>query len=182
MVQIDLGQVSVRDANEQIRDWGEKGEDIEVLNPDARHHIGVGLIHPVRVHIRGSAGYFCAGLADQGALRDRQQRGLGSRRQHVCRHGDGARQRGRDRRRRDPGRGDRGARQRGLARGPGHEGGHALLRWQRQLHGGLHDVRRAHRHPGRVRRARGRGHGGRRHLRRRRGALARLRCGAHRYG
>ena len=65
MVQIDLGQVSVRDANEQIREWGQKGEDVEVLNPDARHHIGVGLIHPVRVHIRGSAGYFCAGLADQ---------------------------------------------------------------------------------------------------------------------
>ena len=65
MVQIDLGQVSVRDANEQIRKWGAEGEDIEVLNPDARHHIGVGLIHPVRVHIKGSAGYFCAGLADQ---------------------------------------------------------------------------------------------------------------------
>ena len=65
MVQIDLGQVSVRHANEQIRDWGAKGEDIEVLNPDARHHIGVGLIHPVRVHVRGSAGYFCAGLADK---------------------------------------------------------------------------------------------------------------------
>ena len=65
MVQIDLGQVSVRDANEKIRDWGAKGEDIEVLNPDARHHIGVGLIHPVRVHVRGSAGYFCAGLADK---------------------------------------------------------------------------------------------------------------------
>ena len=65
MVQIDLGQVSVRDANEQIRKWGAEGEDIEVLNPDARHHIGVGLIHPVRVHIQGSAGYFCAGLADQ---------------------------------------------------------------------------------------------------------------------
>jgi glutamate synthase domain-containing protein 2 len=65
MVQVDLGRVSVRDANEKIRKWGAEGEDIEVLNPDARHHIGVGLIHPVRVHVRGSAGYFCAGLADR---------------------------------------------------------------------------------------------------------------------
>ena len=65
MVQIDLGRVSVRAANEQIRARGAEGEDIEVLNPDARHHIGVGLIHPVRVHVRGSAGYFCAGLADR---------------------------------------------------------------------------------------------------------------------
>ncbi len=65
MVQIDLGEIPVRRANELIRDYGEKGEDVEVLNPDARHHIGVGLIHPITVRVRGSAGYFCAGLTDQ---------------------------------------------------------------------------------------------------------------------
>jgi len=65
MVTIDLSQVSVREGNEQIRAAGAAGENIEVLNPDARHHIGVGLIHPVDVRIRGSAGYFCGGLSDQ---------------------------------------------------------------------------------------------------------------------
>ena len=64
MVQIDLATTAVRDANEQIREWGEKGEDIDILNPDARHHIGVGLTSPVKVHVHGSAGYFCAGLTD----------------------------------------------------------------------------------------------------------------------
>ena len=64
MVQIDLATTTVREANEQIREWGEKGEDIDVLNPDARHHIGVGLIDEITVRVRGSAGYFCAGLAD----------------------------------------------------------------------------------------------------------------------
>ncbi len=64
MVQIDLAKLSVRQANEQIRACGERGEDVEVINPDARHHIGVGLIHEIDVHIRGSAGYFCAGLTD----------------------------------------------------------------------------------------------------------------------
>ncbi|MDX1529681.1 MAG: glutamate synthase, partial [Gammaproteobacteria bacterium] len=64
MVQIDLSQLPVRKANEQIRACGERGEDVEVINPDARHHIGVGLIHDIAVHIRGSAGYFCAGLTD----------------------------------------------------------------------------------------------------------------------
>ncbi len=64
MVQIDLSQLPVRKANEQIRACGERGEDVEVINPDARHHIGVGLIHDIGVHIRGSAGYFCAGLTD----------------------------------------------------------------------------------------------------------------------
>ncbi|MFP6741789.1 MAG: glutamate synthase-related protein, partial [Alphaproteobacteria bacterium] len=64
MVQIDLATTAVRDANEQIREWGERGEDIDILNPDARHHIGVGLTSPINVRVHGSAGYFCAGLTD----------------------------------------------------------------------------------------------------------------------
>ncbi len=64
MAQIDLSRVSVRDANKLIRELGEAGEDVEILNPDARHHIGVGLTAPITVRVRGSAGYFCAGLTD----------------------------------------------------------------------------------------------------------------------
>lgn len=64
MVTIDLGKTSVREGNEKIRQYGQNGEDVEVINPDARHHIGVGLVHPITVKVRGSAGYFCAGLSD----------------------------------------------------------------------------------------------------------------------
>ncbi len=64
MVAIDLAETSVREANERIREAGARGEDVEVLNPDARHHIGVGLTDPITVRVRGSAGYFCAGLTD----------------------------------------------------------------------------------------------------------------------
>ncbi|MBT4932380.1 MAG: glutamate synthase [Rhodospirillaceae bacterium] len=64
MATIDLAATSVRQANEQIRNFGTQGEDVEVINPDARHHIGVGLVHNIKVKIRGSAGYFCAGLTD----------------------------------------------------------------------------------------------------------------------
>ena len=64
MVTIDLGKTSVRESNEKIRQCGQNGEDVEVINPDARHHIGVGLIYPITVKVRGSAGYFCAGLSD----------------------------------------------------------------------------------------------------------------------
>ena len=64
MVTIDLKDLSTREANESIREAAARGEAIEVLNPDARHHIGVGVIHPVDIHVRGSAGYFCAGLTD----------------------------------------------------------------------------------------------------------------------
>ncbi len=64
MVTIDLADLPVREANERIRAVGEQGQDVEVLNPDARHHIGVGLTAPITVRVRGSAGYFCAGLTD----------------------------------------------------------------------------------------------------------------------
>ena len=62
MATVDLAELSVREANEKIREFGAAGEDVDVLNPDARHHIGVGLVHPITLHIRGSAGYFCGGL------------------------------------------------------------------------------------------------------------------------
>ena len=64
MVTIDLSRQPIAQANELIRQSGERGEDVEVLNPDARHHIGVGLTHDITVKVRGSAGYFCAGLTD----------------------------------------------------------------------------------------------------------------------
>jgi glutamate synthase domain-containing protein 2 len=68
MVTLDLAKLDVRTANERIRTAGADGEDVEVINPDARHHIGVGLIHPIKVQVRGSAGYFCAGLSDQASF------------------------------------------------------------------------------------------------------------------
>ena len=64
MATVDLAAVPVREANELIRRYGAEGEDVEVVNPDARHHIGVGLTSPVTIRVRGSAGYFCAGLTD----------------------------------------------------------------------------------------------------------------------
>ncbi len=64
MAQVDLSRIEVREANELIRKCGEDGENVDVLNPDARHHIGVGLTSPITVRVHGSAGYFCAGLTD----------------------------------------------------------------------------------------------------------------------
>jgi len=62
---IDLKDVPVRQANEMIREFGAAGEDVELVNPDARHHLGVGLTDAITVRIRGSAGYFCGGLTDR---------------------------------------------------------------------------------------------------------------------
>ena len=64
MVKIDLADTPVREANQLIRRHGAEREDVEIVNPDARHHIGVGLTAAITVRVRGSAGYFCAGLTD----------------------------------------------------------------------------------------------------------------------
>ena len=65
MNEIDLSKMSVREGNELLRKMGEDGiTEADILNPDARHHIGVGLTAPMTVRVHGSAGYFCAGLTD----------------------------------------------------------------------------------------------------------------------
>lgn len=64
MAQVDLSTVSVTEGNNLIRQYAEAGENIDVLNPDARHHIGVGVTNDVTIRVHGSAGYFCAGLTD----------------------------------------------------------------------------------------------------------------------
>ena len=64
MATIDLATMPIRTANEVIRGYGAIHQDIEVINPDARHYIAVGLTNPVAVSIHGSAGYFCGGLSD----------------------------------------------------------------------------------------------------------------------
>lgn len=64
MATIDLSKTPIRTANEVIRGYGAIHQSIEIINPDARHYIAVGLTNPVDVHIEGSAGYFCGGLSD----------------------------------------------------------------------------------------------------------------------
>lgn len=64
MAVIDLTTLGITEANRLIRAYGEQGESVELTNPDARHHIGVGLTSPIDVVVRGSAGYFAAGLCD----------------------------------------------------------------------------------------------------------------------
>ena len=72
MVEIDASSLAIRDINTQLRAEAEQlcaagkqgGDALVLLNPDARHNLGVGLVHPVRLSIKGSAGYFCMGLCD----------------------------------------------------------------------------------------------------------------------
>jgi glutamate synthase (NADPH/NADH) large chain len=64
MATIDLSKTSIRSANEMLKKTQGEGEEIQILNPDAKHYIAVGLTNPLHITIEGSAGYFCGGLTD----------------------------------------------------------------------------------------------------------------------
>lgn len=64
MVEIDACDFGIRDLNLRIREAADVHEAITLTHPEARHNIAVGLTRAVHLTIRGSAGYFCAGLVD----------------------------------------------------------------------------------------------------------------------
>jgi glutamate synthase domain-containing protein 3 len=76
---IDARGKTTRDINRQLREAIAAGQqDIRVLNPDARHNLGVALLQPVRVVFEGSVGYYCAGLMDGATVEVRGSAGWGA--------------------------------------------------------------------------------------------------------
>ena len=65
MVDIDASTLTTTEINHRIRELASNGSDeIRVLNPQARHNIGVGILRPCKVTIEGSVGYYAASLMD----------------------------------------------------------------------------------------------------------------------
>ncbi|PZO80039.1 MAG: protein GlxC [Mesorhizobium amorphae] len=66
----DLSQVTTRDLNQALHDIREGGNETawEVLNPGGAHSVAVGIAHRVSVDVRGSVGYYCGGMNDQGEI------------------------------------------------------------------------------------------------------------------
>lgn len=63
---IDLLETSLRDFNSQLHKVGAGANDLhfEVTNPGGSHSVAVGVDQPVTVDVRGSVGYYCAGMND----------------------------------------------------------------------------------------------------------------------
>lgn len=56
---------SSREINAEIKQLVRQGDShIRVLNPGARHNLGVAILEPVTIKLDGSVGYYCAGLID----------------------------------------------------------------------------------------------------------------------
>jgi methylamine---glutamate N-methyltransferase subunit B len=63
---IDLLQTPLRELNSQLHKVGPGSNDLhfEVGNPNGSHSVAVGVDQPVTVDVRGSVGYYCAGMND----------------------------------------------------------------------------------------------------------------------
>jgi methylamine---glutamate N-methyltransferase subunit B len=70
---------TTREINRELRAAVAAGQrDIRVLEPDARHNLGVALLEPVRVVFEGSAGYYCGGMIDGAHVEVRGSAGWGA--------------------------------------------------------------------------------------------------------
>ena len=64
MVSIDAAKFSTRELNIRLNELVEDKQDIEIINPMARHNIVVGILKKCKITIHGSLGYYCASLLD----------------------------------------------------------------------------------------------------------------------
>jgi glutamate synthase domain-containing protein 3 len=69
MINLDADKLSVTEINRALREAVTAGVEVEVLNPRARHHLGVGILGELQMTVRGSAGYFCGCLNEDVKLR-----------------------------------------------------------------------------------------------------------------
>ncbi len=68
MPTFDLSAQALRDLNSALHSVADGSNDtaFEVINPRGSHSVAVGIDKPLTVNIRGSVGYYCAGMNDGG--------------------------------------------------------------------------------------------------------------------
>lgn len=66
----DLSQTPLRELNSALHSLGSGANDtaFEIVNPRGSHAVAVGVDSPVTVEVRGSVGYYCAGMNDGGTI------------------------------------------------------------------------------------------------------------------
>ncbi|MEK6721304.1 MAG: glutamate synthase [Chloroflexota bacterium] len=74
---IDCQDQPIRAINAAIRDALDAGTSVTVVNPGARHNIGVGMVTPGDMTVAGSVGYYCGGMTDGVRIQVRGSAGWG---------------------------------------------------------------------------------------------------------
>ena len=74
---IDCDGRPIREINAAIRAGLAVGQAVDVVNPGARHNLGVALLTPGTLRIAGSVGYYCGGMNDGATVEVRGSAGWG---------------------------------------------------------------------------------------------------------
>lgn len=62
---IDCQGLTTREINQQLKKLAAAGvEVVEVLNPQGRHNLAVGMAAPLKIRFHGPVGYYCGGLSE----------------------------------------------------------------------------------------------------------------------
>ena len=63
MQTLDLAELELRAMNARLQEEGEgSNQTFDIVNPRGSHAIAVGLTAPIEVTVKGSTGYYCAGM------------------------------------------------------------------------------------------------------------------------
>ena len=62
---LDCAKLTTREINTTIKRLAAEGEtEIHLVNPEARHSLGVAVFSPITICVEGTAGYYCGAMAD----------------------------------------------------------------------------------------------------------------------
>src|SRR5947209_18782202 len=68
-VTLDCAKLTTREINTSIKRLALEGEtEIHLVNPDARHSLGVAVFDPITIVVEGTAGYFCGAMNDSASF------------------------------------------------------------------------------------------------------------------
>lgn len=76
-VEIEVGERSVREINEEMQACAAAGRPMLINNPLSRHNLGVGLPPGADIVFDGSVGYYCGGLNNGATVRIARNAGWG---------------------------------------------------------------------------------------------------------
>jgi glutamate synthase domain-containing protein 3 len=70
MPTVDLAETPLRELNQSLHGLkaGTNETDWLVLNPKGQHAVAVGIDAPIRIEVKGSVGYYCAGMNKQASI------------------------------------------------------------------------------------------------------------------
>jgi methylamine---glutamate N-methyltransferase subunit B len=62
---LDCTDLTTREINQQLKRLAAAGvETVDLVNPQGRHNLAVGIEQPLKVRIQGPVGYYCGGLCE----------------------------------------------------------------------------------------------------------------------